>query len=228
MHQIHAGQIKAARAYLDWTREDLAQATGLSINTIRNLELGFISPRGKTTFILRQAIEDAGLEFTEDKGIRPRTEDIKILQGPDSCDTLFEDILQTVKKKGGEIDAIFSTQEMMARSIGVTEPNNPDRLDDLDALADVKCLLSKTIELSMFLSRFEFRTVPKHCVSPVPFFVYGDKHALVLPEGGEAFRFVVIRSLGLAQSYRSHFSDLWETAAPILDSSFTKERRVRA
>jgi predicted transcriptional regulator len=63
MQHIRAGQIKAARAFLDWSQEDLAIVTGLSLTTIRNLEMGYISPRNATTHVVRQAIENAGLEF---------------------------------------------------------------------------------------------------------------------------------------------------------------------
>jgi transcriptional regulator with XRE-family HTH domain len=45
---INARQIKAARALLDWSQEDLANTSGLSIATIRKIESGHISPRGKT------------------------------------------------------------------------------------------------------------------------------------------------------------------------------------
>lgn len=65
MYPIHARQIKAARAILNWSQQDLAQSTGLSITTIRKLEMGFISPRNTTTNVIRQAIEGAGIEFLD-------------------------------------------------------------------------------------------------------------------------------------------------------------------
>jgi len=47
-NNINARQIKAARALLDWSQENLASASGLSIATIRKIESGHISPRDKT------------------------------------------------------------------------------------------------------------------------------------------------------------------------------------
>lgn len=43
-----ARQIKAARALLDWSQEDLAIRAALSIATIRKIESGALSPRDKT------------------------------------------------------------------------------------------------------------------------------------------------------------------------------------
>jgi len=228
MYQIHAGQIKAARAILDWSREDMARLTGLSINTIRNLEMGFMSPRGTTVEVIRQAVENAGLEFTEAEGIRRRSEDIKVIQGPDSCDIFFEDLLQTIKTKGAEIAAIFGSQKLMAGSLGMIEGLNLSRLDELSALACVKCIFTEIAEPLSLLTKCQLRTLPKHTVSPVPYYVYGDKHALVLPEGLQDFRFVVIKSFSLAQSYRNHFNALWMSSNPLRNAPTDNQRCVRA
>ena len=67
---LKARQIKAARALLDWSQDDLASHSGLSVNTIRKMELGHISPRGKTSHAIRHAFEDNGLEFLEPDGGR--------------------------------------------------------------------------------------------------------------------------------------------------------------
>jgi ribosome-binding protein aMBF1 (putative translation factor) len=45
---VNADQIRAARAYLNWSQEDLAAAAELSVATIRQIETGHISPRDKT------------------------------------------------------------------------------------------------------------------------------------------------------------------------------------
>lgn len=67
---IGARRIKAARALLNWSQDELAVAARLSIATIRKLEAGFVSPRGKTNDAVRGAFENAGLEFIEPEGVR--------------------------------------------------------------------------------------------------------------------------------------------------------------
>ncbi len=228
MFRIHAVQIKAARAILDWSREDLARLTGLSVNTIRNLETGHISPRGSTVDVIRQAVEDAGLEFTDDEGIKRRKKDIAVFQGADSCDVFFEDMLQSIKRKDDGVIAVLASQEMMALSLGAGEGRNPERLEDLAAFTDVRCLLAEAGEPLDCLSAFAFRTVPKHLANPAFYYVYDGKHALVLREGRHDFRFVVFRSSAHAQSYRDHFNALWDLSAPLLLPAPAKPRRARA
>lgn len=43
--RINSTQIRAARAVPNWSQNDLAQASKLSIATVRKIELGLISPR---------------------------------------------------------------------------------------------------------------------------------------------------------------------------------------
>ena len=78
MRPVSAGQIKAARALLDWSQEDLAEAACISVSTIRTMELGKI-PRIGTLQDICETLKNNGLEFTEGEGVRPtcspRTED---------------------------------------------------------------------------------------------------------------------------------------------------------
>ncbi len=113
MYPIRSGQIKAARALLDWSQDDLATIAGLSVTTVRNMESGGMSPRSTTANEIRKAIENAGLEFIEPEGIRRRMDEVKVYQGPDSCDLFFDDVFQTVKENGDEVVAIFKSPEIM-------------------------------------------------------------------------------------------------------------------
>lgn len=59
-------QIRAARALLGWTAKDLADASRVSLPTIKRLEtqLGFLKCSPRTLFDLLKAFNDAGIEFT--------------------------------------------------------------------------------------------------------------------------------------------------------------------
>ena len=64
-----ASQIRAARALLDWTRADLARATGFTSRNIGNLENGqgreLIDPKYIGGVI--DALEGAGIMFISDR-----------------------------------------------------------------------------------------------------------------------------------------------------------------
>ena len=62
---VDTRQIKAARSLLRWRQLRLAQQTGLALSTIRRLERaeGRIEANFDTVEKIRQALEDAGIEF---------------------------------------------------------------------------------------------------------------------------------------------------------------------
>jgi transcriptional regulator with XRE-family HTH domain len=64
--KVSIRQIKAARALLGWSQEDLAAAAGVSVPTVKRLEAadGVLGGREDTGFKLRSALQDAGVEFT--------------------------------------------------------------------------------------------------------------------------------------------------------------------
>jgi len=62
---ISTEQIRAARALLRWTAQNLADASGIGVATIRRMELmdGVPSGQVRTIEALRAALEVAGVEF---------------------------------------------------------------------------------------------------------------------------------------------------------------------
>jgi transcriptional regulator with XRE-family HTH domain len=66
-------QCRAARALIDWNQQELADAAGVGVATIQLFEAGKGEQRRATLRIVRQALEEAGVEFTngEQPGVRP-------------------------------------------------------------------------------------------------------------------------------------------------------------
>lgn len=69
---LTADQIKAARALVDWSQPKLAEASGLSMPTIRRME-GPLGP-GRSTAVnvdaVQRALEGAGVVFLEAGEVR--------------------------------------------------------------------------------------------------------------------------------------------------------------
>jgi predicted transcriptional regulator len=67
---ITTRQLKAARALLCWSQEDLALHSGVSEPTIARLETfdGELGGRESTTSKIRAALEAAGIEIIEENG----------------------------------------------------------------------------------------------------------------------------------------------------------------
>jgi hypothetical protein len=70
---LTSSQIRAARALLRWSAEELAQQSLLSVATIRRAELteGNTSMTAANDLAVRRALEAAGVEFIDDDGGGP-------------------------------------------------------------------------------------------------------------------------------------------------------------
>ncbi|PUE33207.1 transcriptional regulator [Limnohabitans sp. Jir61] len=65
MKVISSSQIRAARALLRWSADQLATSSGVGVATIRRLELteGVPSSNAKTLHAIKTTLESAGVEF---------------------------------------------------------------------------------------------------------------------------------------------------------------------
>jgi predicted transcriptional regulator len=61
-------EVRAARAFLGWTRKRLADRAIVSLNSVIRLEQGVVDSRASTVNAIRRALERAGIEFLSLQG----------------------------------------------------------------------------------------------------------------------------------------------------------------
>jgi transcriptional regulator with XRE-family HTH domain len=63
-------QVRAARMLLRWEQRDLAEASGISLPSVKRLEIqpGLLAAQERTIAELRRALEKAGVEFIAENG----------------------------------------------------------------------------------------------------------------------------------------------------------------
>jgi len=71
--KVSIGQIKAARALLGWSQEDLSENADVAVPTIKRLEAehGWLGGRDETRVKIRTALERAGIIFIDENGGGP-------------------------------------------------------------------------------------------------------------------------------------------------------------
>jgi transcriptional regulator with XRE-family HTH domain len=65
---VTSAQLRMARAALNWTVRDLADATGLHRNTISNIEVGRYAGDEHSLRTIENVLRKAGIEFIEENG----------------------------------------------------------------------------------------------------------------------------------------------------------------
>jgi transcriptional regulator with XRE-family HTH domain len=61
-------QSRAARGLIEWSQEQLAQASHLGLSTIRDFEKGRRIPTHNNLSAVKQALETAGVQFIPENG----------------------------------------------------------------------------------------------------------------------------------------------------------------
>ena len=70
-YAITPPQSRAARGLLSWSRDQLAEASGVPPRTVADFELGNTAPRQTTVTKLQSALEAAGVIFIDQNGEGP-------------------------------------------------------------------------------------------------------------------------------------------------------------
>lgn len=85
---IDGRQIRAARAMLGWSRDDLLKAAGISMSALLRLECSRADSRGSTINKVAGALHLAGIEFLmrDDRAIGVL---LKMPQGQEGTDTML-------------------------------------------------------------------------------------------------------------------------------------------
>jgi hypothetical protein len=70
---LTSDQIRAARALIRWSAEDLARSSSVGLTTIRRAELTIVetSLTAANNLAIRSALESAGVEFIDENGGGP-------------------------------------------------------------------------------------------------------------------------------------------------------------
>jgi predicted transcriptional regulator len=67
---ISPRQIRAARALLDWSQQELADKAIISLNALTRLERAQVDPRVSTVTAVERALNKAGVEFIAEEPTR--------------------------------------------------------------------------------------------------------------------------------------------------------------
>jgi transcriptional regulator with XRE-family HTH domain len=62
-------QCRAARGWLDWSQEELAQRANVALSTVRDFEKGRRVPIGNNLLAMRQALLNGGVELLDEGGV---------------------------------------------------------------------------------------------------------------------------------------------------------------
>jgi len=206
---ITTAQIRGARGILNWSQGDLSERTDISSTSIGSIENGLTQARESTLTIIQKTFEDAGIEFLPNDGIRKKTGEVKIYQGRGGFWEFYEDIYETLKLTPGEVVVNNVDERKFEKWLGKENiETHVERIKKIKGIS-YKILIREGDDYFIATSDFgEYRWLPDAFFSSVPFYVYGQKLAILLFDSEPTV--IVLSYPSVAEAYRSQFQAFWE------------------
>ena len=205
---ITTAQIRGARGVLNWSQSDLAARTGVSATSIGSIENGLSTPRENTLNTIKRAFENGGIEFIGKEGIRQKTGNTRTLTGKEGYLEFFEDVYQTLQSTGGEVLVSNVDEREFAKWHGEYGDEHLGKIAKLENVSYK--ILVKEGDTYLPADYAQYRWLPKDLFYSVPFYLYGQKLAIILFENEPTI--IVIDYAGVAEAYRHQFNGIWGQA----------------
>lgn len=204
---ITISQCRAARGLLDWTQQDLADASGLSKTAINNFEKGHSDIKMESLRAVRMAFESADVEFIDEDGIRRNSEKATILKGESAFETLLGDIIDSMKNKSGEVLVLNRHENTAGQTTNKALLDYRDQLKKHNISERVICENAG----NNYSDPLSFRKyLPDNALqAAVTTFIYDNKVAFEL---WDQSLITIIHSREASDSERLRFEKLWSIA----------------
>ena len=194
-------QLTAARGLAGLTIEKLSELSGMSREAILKIENGAVTPRAGSKADITKALLREGVEFTENEGVRRRTDILRVIEGEDFYLKVLEDVFFTLKDTKGEVLFSFVRNELSPPEVIKSDLRLRDlgiRFRHLIEEGDTYCLYPLR----------EYRTIPSRFFHNNTQIIYGQKYASMIDENKKAF---IINDFAFTETQRKTFEIFWST-----------------
>ena len=204
-----ANQIRAARALIGWSQQDLADRSQLAKITIAKIELEQQTPGTKTIDRIIEAFDDAGVDFIGQEGVRKKRSDIMTYRGAHGLEVFMVDVRATIKRLGGLVCVSHVDEAVFHKWLG--QENMNQHVKEMNMLANYRMrIMVREGDTNYAASSYaEYRWIPRNLFYSVPFYVYGNKLSLIV-FGKDDLAVHVIENEDIAEAQRFQFNLTWD------------------
>jgi hypothetical protein len=199
----------------------LSSKTGISATSIGSIENGQTTPRASTLSVVKRAFEDAGIEFIGMEGVRVRTGHVRVFTGKEGIKEFYDDIYQTLKTYEGDVLVSNVDERKFVEALGDYTDVHINRMTELKDKIQYRILIREDDDFTPGAGYAEYRGLPRELISSVPFYLYGNKLAII--QFGQEINVIVLNYAAVAAAYRIQFKDMWERG-----SALEIEQKIKA
>jgi DNA-binding XRE family transcriptional regulator len=205
---IKGCQIRAARALLDWSADQLAKKVGLSRMAINKIEDESVQPRAKNLADILGVLDKHGIEFVGERGVAFKNDQITTIQGENAFSHVLDDVITSLRG-AKKPEALFECVDDRMSPPVVVE--NYRRLRQ--AGIAMRSLI-KEGDTYLMGKLNEYRYLPKQYFHNSATVIYGDKFATMIldPATAKDAAAVIIHNPHIAAAQRNLFNLIWSSA----------------
>ncbi len=204
-------QIRAATSLLGMTQKSLSEATGITRANLNKFDKGLCKFRIDTMERLTSFFDNNGIHFTNNNGaeFKPKT-DITELKGHHGFVTFSKDVLRVVEDIGGEICVSGVEENLFDKWRGKFADEYLKQMGEIQKTSkfSFKILVSEEEDYYAASDYAEYKYVSLDSFTSTPFYVYGDRLAMILFEPDDVTIYI-IRNKELAEAQRKQFNIVW-------------------
>ena len=204
-------QISAAMALARLTQDELAVLVGIARPTLNKILNDEAVAKEDTMRRIRAALEQKGVEFIGNIGVQWAQHQVRTLAGVGGLRTFFDDVRHVSQQIDEEIVICGVAEEYLENKLG-------EYLDyhrkEMTAYGNIKmrCLIEES-DLALGASDYcQYRWQAKENFSNVPFYIYGDKMAIIVTTAPEDPLILLVQNRVISSAYRKQFEAMWSAA----------------
>ncbi len=206
---ISARQLRAARAHLDLSQDEVAEAAGITKYTLSNIERGATEGSTRSLEVLKQFYERHMLHFTDDDGIKVVHSDVSSYEGVEGFNAFMLDVIETMERRPGTYCVSNVDEKNWIKWQGIDDATR--MRNRIAAIPGIRAhILVKEGDHSTFATYAEYRTIsPEFFYDNTSHYVYADKIALIrFDEDNVIVR--VLHNRYFAESFKLMFYRFWD------------------
>ncbi len=207
-------QIAAARALLGWDQKEVAHRVGLTIAAISKIEKGENKGKIETLEKIERAFYEAGIEFTDNDGVKIRSGYLTVYRGHDGFTQFRKEVLALAQE--GPLDICVSNVDERNFSRWGGADMNANYREQMSKIDTVTCrIIVKKGDRNFVASGFAaYRWAEDGDFGDIPFYIFGDKTAIIPFQENELHIFIINHPL-ITKFYRQQFEKNWVKSTPV-------------
>lgn len=186
----------------------------MHVQTISAFEHGAGSPTKKTLEKIQRTLENAGIAFTDDDGVRRKASEVKRYIGQERFGEFFDDVYDVARTHPHPDLCNASVNELAYEKwLGTYDAVHMDRMIKLK-IPKIRVLLKEGDTYLPGAQYCDYRWVSSNHFTDASLYLYGDKAAFI-EFSAQNVAVTVVENKLVTDSLRKMFNTIWDLSSPV-------------